>query len=61
VNLDKQTIIDHLKERGEDDKAAQAQSDLPEQVDTDEHASKLQQLGINPQELLGGLGDKFGL
>jgi hypothetical protein len=65
MQIDKQQIIDLLKNRGDHDKAAQADSELPDTVDTDEHSGLLGKLGINPQELLGGLagglGDKLGL
>jgi hypothetical protein len=65
MQIDKQQIIDLLKNRGDNDKAAQADSELPDTVDTDEHSGLLGKLGINPQELLGGLagglGDKLGL
>ena len=68
MQIDKQQIIELLRSRGNQDQADQAQSELPDQVDTDQHADKLSQLGIDPQELLGGpgglgggLGDKLGL
>lgn len=61
MNIDKTQIIDLLKQRGDHDKAAQAQSDLPDQVDTDNDAGLLDKLGINPGDLLGGMGGKLGL
>ncbi len=61
MNIDKAQIIDLLKQRGDHDKAAQAQSDLPDQVDTDNDAGLLDKLGINPGDLLGGMGGKLGL
>lgn len=64
MQIDKQQIIDMLRNRGANDQADQAQSTLPDQVDTDQHADMLNQLGIDPQKLLGGLGDiggKLGL
>jgi hypothetical protein len=65
MQIDKDQIISFLKERGEDDKASQAQEELPDQVDTEQHAGLLEKLGINPSDLLGGLGggmgDKLGL
>ena len=66
MQIDKQQVIEFLKSRGEQDKAQQAEGQLPDQVDTDQHADLLGQLGINPQELLGGaaglggIGDKLG-
>lgn len=64
MQLDKQQIIDMLKNRGDHDKADQAQADLPDQVDTDQHSDKLSALGVDPKDLMGdagGLGGKLGL
>jgi hypothetical protein len=52
VQLDKNMILDFLRERGQQDQAAQAEQQLPDQVDTDQHANLLQQFGIDPQELI---------
>lgn len=56
MNIDKQQIIDLLKNRGDNDKADQAQQELPDQVDTDQDKGMLDKFGINPQDLLGKLG-----
>ncbi len=66
MEIDKQRILEMLKSRGEDTTAHQADAELPEQVDTDEHSDLLSRLGIDPTDLLGGgdlggLGDKIGL
>jgi len=61
MQIDKQQIIEFLKSRGEQDKAQQAEGQLPDQVDTDQHADLLGRLGINPQELLGGAGGLGGI
>lgn len=65
MNIDKSQIIDLLKSRGEDDKVAQADSELPDQVDTEKDSGLLSKFGINPSDLLGGagsgLGSKLGL
>jgi len=52
VQLDKNMILDLLRERGQQDQADQAAQQLPDQVDTDQHAGLLQQFGIDPQELI---------
>jgi predicted PhzF superfamily epimerase YddE/YHI9 len=52
VQIDKNAILDLLRERGQDDQANQAQQELPDQVDTDQHAGLLQRFGLDPQELL---------
>ena len=53
VEIDKNTIVSMLRERGDDDKAGQAERELPDQVDTDRHADLLERVGISPQELIG--------
>ncbi|GAB2759557.1 hypothetical protein ACXR8F_09955 [Terrabacter sp. AAH1] len=63
MQIDKQQIIEFLKNRGDQQQAQQAESELPDQVDTEQHADLLNRFGINPQELLGGAGgiaDKLG-
>jgi hypothetical protein len=60
MKLDKQEIVDALRGRGEDELADQAETELPQEVDTDDHRAKLDQLGINPTDLLGGIGGTFG-
>jgi hypothetical protein len=52
VELDKNQILDFLREQGKSDQASQAEQELPDRVDTDQHANLLQRFGINPQELL---------
>jgi len=52
VELDKNQILDFLREQGNSDQVSQAEQELPDQVDTDQHADLLQRFGINPQELL---------
>jgi hypothetical protein len=61
MQIDKSQIIDLLKSQGQDDKAAQAESELPGQVDTDQHADLLGRLGIDPQDLLAKLGGGGGI
>jgi hypothetical protein len=68
MNIDKSQILELLKSQGDNDKAAQADSELPDQVDTDQHAGLLQKFGINPMDLVakfaggggGGLGGLLG-
>ena len=63
MQIDKQTVLDLIRERGGD--ADAAQRELPDQVDSDQHGDLLGEFGVNPQELLGklggGLGGKLGL
>ncbi len=60
MQIDKAQIIEFLKSRGEQDKAGQAEAELPDQVDTDRDANLLEKYGIDPQELLGKLGGGLG-
>jgi len=69
MNIDKSQILELLKSQGDNDKAAQADSELPDQVDTDQHAGLLQKFGLNPMDLVakfagggggGGLGGLLG-
>jgi hypothetical protein len=52
MQIDKNAILDLLRERGRHDQASQADQELPDQVDTDQHADLLQRFGLDPQELL---------
>jgi hypothetical protein len=52
VQIDKNTILGLLRERGQQDQANQAEQELPDQVDTDRDAGLLQRFGLDPQELL---------
>ena len=66
MQIPKEQILELLRSRGENDKAGQAESELPDQVDTDQHAGLLEKLGIDPGDLIsqlggGALGDKLGL
>ena len=58
MQIDKSTIIEYLRSQGDQDKAQQADEQLPDQVDTERHSDVLERLGINPDDLLGGLGGK---
>ena len=61
MEIPKDKIIELLRDRGQDDKADQADRELPDQVDTEQHADLLSKIGVDPDELAadlpGGLGD----
>jgi hypothetical protein len=65
MEIPKEKILELIRQRGDEGQAAQADQELPDQVDPEQHSGLLQKFGINPQELLsgglGGLGDKIGL
>lgn len=52
MQLDKNMILDLLRERGQQDQASQAAQELPDQVDTDQDSNLLQKFGIDPQALI---------
>ena len=52
MQIPKNKIIDSLRQRGEDEKAAQAGQELPAAVDTDQHRDLLDRLGIDPSAVL---------
>lgn len=64
MQIDKNQILELLRNNGDTDKAEQAETELPDQVDTEQDAGLLARFGINPADLLGklpgGLGDKLG-
>ncbi len=51
MKVRKQTVVDFIRTRGDEDRVSEAESRLPEQVDTDEHADLLAQLGVEPDDL----------
>ena len=66
MQIPKDKILELLRSRGDQDKANQAEGELPDQVDTDRDAGLLQKLGIDPSDLLsqlggGDIGEKLGL
>ncbi len=64
MQIDKSQIIDFLRQQGQHDQADSAQQQLPDQVDTDQHADQLSQHGIDVQSLIskvaGGGGGGLG-
>ena len=56
MQIDKAQIISLLQQAGDHGKASQAETELPDQVDTDQHAGLLDKLGIDVSSLLGGGG-----
>lgn len=72
MQFDKSQLLDLLRSQGDEGRAQQADQQLPQQVDTEQHAGLLQQLGIDPQEIItrlmggggggggGGLGGLLG-
>jgi hypothetical protein len=64
MEIPKDQILDLLRQRGDNDKADQADRELPENVDPERDRGILERIGVDPQDLLGnlgGLGGKLGL
>ena len=66
MQIPKDKILELLRSRGDQDKANQAEGELPDQVDTDRDVGLLQKFGIDPSDLLGqfgggDIGKKLGL
>jgi hypothetical protein len=59
MEIPKDQILDLLREQGKDDKVGQAEQELPDQVDPEQHADLLSKLGIDPQDVIGKLGGKI--
>jgi hypothetical protein len=55
MEIDKDTVIDFLREQGNDDQAAQADQELPDQVDTERDAGLLDRFGVDA----GALVERF--
>jgi len=65
MNIDKSQILDLLRSQGDHDKAQQAESELPDQVDTERDGGLLDKFGLDIGDLLkkfggGGLGKLLG-
>ena len=57
MEIPKDKILEFLREQGDHDKAAQAEQELPDKVDTEKDNDLLAKFGIDdPADLLGKLG-----
>jgi hypothetical protein len=55
VQLDKQELLRVLRTEGLNDIADKAESTLPDRVDTDQHQSELDSLGLDRTQLMAKL------
>jgi len=65
MQIDKETLLGFLRDRGQHGDADRAESELPDRVDTDRDGGLLGRFGLDPQELIsklggGKLGDMLG-
>ena len=61
MEIPKDQILQLLHDRGDHDKADQADQQLPDQVDPEQHSDLLNKIGINPSDLPGDIEGKIGL
>ncbi len=60
MQIPKDKIIEMIKSRGDNDQAVKAQSELPDNVDTEQDSGLLAKFGVDPKDLAGGIGGKLG-
>ena len=56
MEIPKEQVLSMLLERGNSEQAAQAEQELPDQVDPERDSGLLSKFGIEPQELLSKFG-----
>ena len=56
MEIDRQHVVELLREKGKDDRVQHAIDALPEKIDHNEHAQQLEKLGIDPGELAAKAG-----
>lgn len=56
MQIDKAQVLELLRSKGEGERVEQADRELPNQMDTDEHADLLSSYGLGPQEIIAKLG-----
>jgi hypothetical protein len=56
VEIPKDKILDLIREHGNSDQVGQAEQELPDQVDPEQHSGLLQKFGLEPQDVVSKLG-----
>jgi hypothetical protein len=56
MEIPKDKILELLRSRGDNDKASQADQELPDNADPERDSGLLSRFGVDPSDLLGGLG-----
>jgi hypothetical protein len=59
MQIDKQQIVNLLRDRGEHEKADQAEKQLPDKVDQDEHRDLFDRIGVDADDLTSTLKAKL--
>ena len=60
MNIDKSQILDLLRSQGDNDRAEQADRELPDQVDTDRDGGLLSKFGLDVGDIIAKLGGGGG-
>ena len=60
MEIPKEQILQLLQERGDTEQVSQANQQLPDQVDPEQHSDLLSSLGVDPQELISKFGGGIG-
>lgn len=53
MHVSKQQVVDFIRERGDEERAAQAESELPESLDLPEDQAWVLKYGVQPIDLAG--------
>ncbi len=61
MEIPKEQILQMLRDRGDHDQAQQADQQLPDQVNPDQHGELLSQIGVDPRDISGGAAGKLGI
>lgn len=56
MEIPKDQVLRFLKDRGDTERAAEAEKELPDEVDSDRDSGLLSKFGIDPQELISKFG-----
>ena len=61
VEIDKNQVLDFIRQHAGQGQADQAEAELPDKVDPEQHAGLLSTFGVDPAELIKKFaGDKLG-
>jgi len=60
MDIDKDKVMAVIRSTGDQNKADQAEKELPDKVDPAQHADLLAKLGVDPKALVGKLGGLSG-
>jgi hypothetical protein len=59
MEIDRQHVIELLREKGKDERVQHAIDELPAKIDHEKHAQQLEKLGIDPGELAAKAARSF--